>query len=297
MNKGYYYALLSALFLASSVVINKYLLQFVNPRMLAFLFFFGVFLSSSVVIAYGNLSGVYNNIRRHWKDGIIVGGFNAMAATFFFLSLSLLDASTTTFLVRFSTIFIIIIGVFFLKEKLTFYDIPGIVLAIGGALVINYSDGNYTSLGLIVALLAALGIALHQVFAKIFVKRMSALALVNLRAFFSSLILLTIALGTSSIQPVPLAVLPVIFLAGAIVAVSGFAFYYKALQLIDVSKAAIIRTIDPFIVLMYGLLLFGTIPSLQEIIGGSLIVIGVVIIILKHRIQEMITALKQPWFG
>ncbi|MBS3132962.1 DMT family transporter [Candidatus Woesearchaeota archaeon] len=296
MNRGYLYALVSSLLLSSSVVINKYLLGFVNSRMLSFMFFASVFVGSSVFLLYRK-TGFLANIRSHWKDGIIVGGFNALAATLFFFSLSLLDASTTSFLVRFSTIFIILIGVFFLKERLTLYDYLGMALAVTGALLISYSNGGYTKLGLVVALTAAFAIALHQITAKMFVRKISPLALVNLRTFFSSLFILLLVFATSSFQPIDLKLIPLIFVTGAVIAMSGFFFFYKSLELIEVSKAAIIRTADPFIILIYGLVIFRTIPGVHEVTGGSLIFLGVAVIILKRRIGRIVAAFRPlSWF-
>ncbi len=297
VNKGYAYALLSALLLSGSTLTNKYLLGFVNSRMLSFLFFISVFAGSSALLLQRSRRGFFSNLARHWKDGVIVGGFNAIAASFFFLALSMLDASTTSFLARFSTIFIILIGVFFLKEKLTLYDYPGMLLAVFGALVMNYRNGAFTSLGLVVALAAALGIAFHQITAKMFVRRVDPLVLVNLRTLFSSFFLLLVAAATSAIQPVPLRLIPLIFITGSVVAMLGFFFFYRSLELMDVSKAAVIRTVDPFIILVYSFLIFGSTPSFQEIIGGSLIVAGVTVIILKHRIREIVDEFKLPWLG
>lgn len=296
MKLGYFYAIISSFLLMGSVILNKHLLDFVNPKMLAFVFFSVVFLCSVVVIIYRGKDSYLGLLRQHWKDGMIVGGFNAMAATFFFLSLDLLDAPTTAFLVRFSTVFIIILGVFYLKEKLTRLDIIGIFIAVLGAFVINFSV-SLAKLGLLTALVSAFFIALHQTAAKIFVKRTNPLNLVNLRTLFSSSFLLVITLATSSFQAIPLNLLH-LFLASGILAGAGFVFFYKALEMIEVSKAAVIRSLDPFIVLVYGFILFQTTPDIQEILGGILIVIGVVIIILKHRLNDLLTFFRKPtYFG
>ena len=172
-----------------------------------------------------------------------------------------------------STIFIILIGVFHLKEKLTSLDILGIVIAIAGAMVINYGNGTYTSFGLFIALTAALFIALHQTTAKMFVKKVHPLNLVNLRTLFSSSFLFIFVLATSSLE-VPPQNTYVWFVAGGVVASIGFLFFYKSLELIAVSKAAIIRTLDPFIVVLYSIVIFRILPNLQEILGGSLIILG-----------------------
>ena len=300
MKKGFLYAILAVAFSASAVVSNKYLLEFVNPRMLAFAFFASLFISSSIILVIKSPHGFLKNLADNWKDGLIVGGLNGVASLLFFISLELLDASTTTFLVRFSTVFIILIGVIFLREKLTKYDLLGIFFAVGGAFLINYSSGvdNVIQSGLFVALAAAFVIALHNVAAKVYVKKIGALQLVNVRVAFTSGFLLAFALATDSVQPLPLIAFPILALTGSVLAVAGFVFFYKALELEDVSKVATIRTLDPFVVIIYGFIIFRTFPGIMELLGGSLIVLGVIIITLKNRIKKLVSGFRSLlWLG
>ena len=313
MNKGFLYAVLAALFLASGIIYNKYLLEngLLNSRMLGFAFFVSVFIGSSILFAFKNLQGFLKNLTGHWKDGIVVGGFNAMAASLFFMALDLLEASTTAFIVRFSTIFIIIVGVIFFREKLTKYDLIGIFFSVGGAFLLNYgsSPGSEShTKGVAIALLAAFAIAMHHITAKMYVKKTGALALVNVRVLFTSFFLFIVTLATDSLEPIPLIAYPILAIGGGVFAVAGFVFFYKALELEDVSKVAVIRTLDPFVVLIYSVFLFllfpgwreitGGIPGWFEITGGSLIVVGVIIITLKNKIRKLVHDIKSIlWLG
>ena len=290
MNNGYFYTTIASFLLMASLVINEYLVKSINSRMLAFAFFIAVFFSSLVVAVYRTRGGYLKMVRSRWKDGLVVGCFNALAATFFFISLAFMDASTTAFLVRFSTIFIIIIGVFHLKEKLTRLDVVGMGIALVGAFIINFSVNQLVNLGMLSALASALFIALHQTSAKMFVKSTSAFNLVNLRALFSSMFLLLITFATSSFQVIPLNLIPLLIASG-ILGCTGFILFYKSLEKIEISKAAVIRSLDPFVVLIYSFLLFGLTPSVYKIVGGVLIVIGVGVIILKYRLKRMLLSL------
>ncbi len=267
-------------------------MQFVNPKMLAFLWFGTIFIGSSIAILLHRRTEFISNVKKHWKDGLIVGGINGVGVTFFFFALSLLEASTMAFLVRFSTIFTVILGVLLLKERLTRYELIGILVAVGGALLINYNNGTYTTIALIAALAAALAIASHQIVAKIFVKRIHPLHLVNIRVLFTTVILFAITFFTSNMQPVPLNIIPILLIVAGVLGVLGFVFFYKSLELIDVSKAAVIRTLDPFFVVIYSFILFRTFPNVQELLGGILIVAGVIIIVLKHRIAEFASSIS-----
>ena len=286
MNKGYVYAIMSSFLLSGSLMITSYLVRSLNPRMLAFMFFATVYAVTFLVLLYKEKKDYFKLIRRHWKDGIVVGGFNALAATFFFLSLETLDPATISFLARFSTVFVIIIGLFYFKEKLSRLDIAGGAIAVIGALIINLNIGTLEKFGIISAIAAAFFIALHQSSAKKFVKRTTAFKLVNLRALFSSAFLLILLAGTGSFEHFHLDIVP-LFIFSGLIATTGFVLFYKSLERIEVSKAAALRTLDPFVVVIYAFFIFQTKPSIQELAGGSLIVAGVIIIMMKSSIRSL----------
>ncbi|MBI2142964.1 DMT family transporter [Candidatus Woesearchaeota archaeon] len=297
-NAGLVYAVLSSLFLSTGFILSKHFLQYANPETLSTLWFGIAFVVSFALLMARKPLKTLKVFREHWKDGLVVGGANALAATFWFQSISIAGPTLTAFLIRFSTIFIIFLGVLFLKEKLHLHDIVGVVVAVGGALVINAGNGNYLQLGTLVALAASLAIAVHQVLSKVYVKTIEPLMLVSLRTLYTAAFLLIYAAALSKLQPFPPAQLPMLTFAIAINAVVGFVFFYKALELLDVSKVAIIRTLDPFIVVAYALAAFHTLPSQQQLIGGALVIAGVLITMYGHNIRTMLRAVKWlPWFG
>ena len=292
MNKGYVYALMSSFLLAGSLTISNHLVRFLNPRMLAFLFFGTVYVATAVILLYKERGNYLKIIRENWKDGLIVGGFNAMAATFFFLALESLDVSTIAFLTRFSTVFVIVIGIFYFNERLTKFDLIGGAVAIMGALIINFNIVSLEKFGVLTALAAAFFIALHQASAKKFVKKTTPFKLVNLRSLFSSSFLFMVVLATNSIEHLHWNLVPFFVLSGAL-ATLGFILFYKSLEIIEVSKAASLRTLDPFIVMLYAFFAFQTRPSLHEFIGGVFIVLGVMIIIMKVQIRSFLGKLHK----
>ncbi len=297
-NAGLVYAVLSSLFLSTGFVLAKHFLQFTNPETLNTLWFGIAFVISAAVLIMRSPSKALASFTAHWKDGVVVGGANAAAATFWFQSIEIAGPTTTAFVIRFSTIFIILMGIFFLKEKLHKQDLIGVAIAIVGALVINFDNGNYVQAGVLVALAASVAIAIHQVLSKVYVKNINPLELVCFRTFYTALFLLIYALFSSKIQAFPAGQLPLLIAGVAINAVIGFVFFYKALELMDVSKVAIIRTLDPFIVILFAFAAFQTLPSLTQFAGGSLVVAGVMVTMYGHKVTTLLRAVKGlPWFG
>ena len=297
-NAGLVYAVLSSLFLSTGFILAKHFLQYTNPETLNTLWFGLAFIASFIALLAKDASKTIKTFREHWKDGLVIGGANAVAAAFWFQAINIAGPTLTAFLIRFSTIFIILLGIVFLKEKLHFHDIVGMVIALGGAFAISFATGDYLTTGVAVALAASFAIAVHQVLSKVYVKTINPLTLVSLRTLYTALFLLAYAAAFSKLQPFPLEQLPWLTIAIIINAIFGFVFFYKALELLDVSKVAIIRTLDPFVVVVYALVIFQTLPSLNELFGGTLVVIGVLVTMYGPNIRTLVRLVKGlPWFG
>lgn len=297
-NAGLVYAVLSSLFLSTGFVLAKHFLQYTNPETLNVLWFSIAFAVSFAVLLLKDASKTVKTFRENWKDGLMIGGTNAIAAAFWFQSINIAGPTLTAFLIRFSTIFIIFLGIFFLKEKLHSHDIAGMMIALGGAFAISFANGDYLATGVVVALAASFAIAVHQVMSKVYVKRINVLTLVSLRTLYTALFLLIYAAVFSKLQPFPLEQIPFLLIAVIVNALFGFVFFYKALELLDVSKVAIIRTLDPFVVVVYALVLFHTLPTFNEFVGGTFVVIGVLVTMYGHNIPTLLRAVKGlPWFG
>ena len=295
---GILYAVLSSLFLSTGFIFSKHFLQYGNPETLNTLWFGIAFAVSFAILMAKSPGRTIRTFGRHWKDGLVVGGANAVAAAFWFKSISVAGPTLTAFLVRFSTIFIIFLSVLFLREKLHLHDVTGMLIALSGALVISSGGGSYLRSGTLVALAASFAIAVHQVLSKVYVKTIEPLTLVSLRTLYTAAFLLIYAVASSKLQPFPAEQLPLLTAAIIINAIIGFVFFYKALELLDVSKVAIIRTLDPFIVVIYALVVFHTMPTAQQIMGGTLVVTGVLVTMYGHALTTILRTVKWlPWFG
>lgn len=291
---GVLYAILTSIFLSTGFVFAKHFLQFSNDETLNVLWFWIAFVVTIAILLLRDRLKVVDLFRLHWRDGLIVGGANAVAAVFWFKAVESAGPTLTAFILRFSTIIIVFLGVLFLKEKLHLHDIIGTGIAIAGALVINAAMGSYFSYGTLIAFAACFAIAVHQVLAKVYVKNIDPVSLVCFRVFYTAIFVTIYAAATRTLQPFPAHQLPLLTVAVIINAVIGFILLYKALELLDVSKVAVIRTLDPFVVIIFALAAFHTIPSLSQLIGGTLVVIGVLVTIYGHTLRKMLKA-AVPW--
>lgn len=289
-NKGLLYLVLSGLFISTSPVFAQHLVKSVPVKMLMLLWFVSAAAVSTVIVIIYQKLNPLSYFKNNWKEGLILGFVNALASGLWFASISLIGASLTTFLLRFMTIFLIGFGILFLREKLGIREIIGAIIAIAGAFLINFETDNLLIFGTLIALLAAFIIAVQEFIGKIYVARIKPVVLASMRTTFTLPFLLVFAASTGSISTVSSGNLTLIIIGSTLSAAIGFIFWYKALETTDVSKAAIIRTLDPFIVLAYAFMIFRTTPKIPELIGGTLIVAGV--ILSELRLGKVKDALK-----
>jgi drug/metabolite transporter (DMT)-like permease len=123
------------------------------------------------------------------------------------------------------------------------------------------------------------------IIAKRTVGAVSPLSLTMARAGFTSVIILIFALIGGRWQwppPDTMALIVIGALGGPFI---SYVLFYRALELIDASKAALIGANRPLFVLLYGLILFGSLPLPRQIAGG-LLSIGGLVILLSARQQQ-----------
>ncbi len=274
---GTVYTAISGALLAVSFIFAQYLLEYMTPEMMELAWFAAAAVLAIIVAAIARKANPFYYLRANLKEGIFLGLTNGTAALLWAFSIKLTNASMTAFFLRFTTIFIIIIGIFFLKERLQAWEIIGAAIAIFGAFTLSFKEPSAIHFGIAVIILTALVSAISEILAKIYVKKIEPYTLSAIRTSFSLLAMIAIIVPLGRLTPVPLWTIPVLAVASLVTAVFGFIFYYKAFELIEISQAAIIRTLDPFFVVIYAFIIFGTFPSGNEMIGGALIVAGVIV--------------------
>ncbi len=275
MSKALLYAVVSVLLVSTSFVGFQYILQYISVEMAMLLWFLSA-AGASLAILFIRKASLRGLVAGHWRQALILGVINTLTLAFWAFAIKSAGASLTAFFLRFSTIFAIILGITLLRERLNSWEAAGGVLAVGGAVVISWQEQS-AHLGILLAIAAALTLAVQQFYEKIAVRDVEPFSLNALRTSVTFLLLLPLLASMGSIRAVPAQMLPVIIAGSAASAVAGFIFWYKALQGMEMSKGVIVRTLEPFVVVAYALLLFGTIPTAIQLVGGAMIVGGVVL--------------------
>lgn len=133
-------ALAGAILAGVAVVLTKAGLKNVDP-VLAFAIqsIFILVISWAVALFQKQIPGISTIDKKNWWFLIFAGVATCLSSIFTFLALKIGEASLTSALERLSLVFSVILAVMFLKEKLNWQVIVGMVLMIGGAVLIGIS--------------------------------------------------------------------------------------------------------------------------------------------------------------
>lgn len=241
------------------------------------LWFLSASATSAGIVAFYKRENPVVYFRRNWKEGLVLGFVNFISALTWTFSIQFIGASLTSFLLRLTTIFMILLGIIFLKERLTWIEIAGAVIAIIGTFVISFDSQSLLTLGIAVAIASAFFNAIHDTLAKSLTSKMDPLVMASIRTSFSFFFLASYAAALGKIVSVPPGLFFLILIGSTMSAVIGYIFYFLSMQRLEISKVAIIRTLDPFVVMLYALIIFRTFPTTIELTGGIMIVLGVIL--------------------
>jgi len=211
---------------------------------------------------------------------------------FFFLSIKTVsNPAVVSFLANINPLFVVAMGVLFLRERLNRLEILGIfILFIGATIISIKSSGNIDSIfipGVQYVLLSGFIYSIATVIAKkqikfvdaslmalsrlilLFVFSVAAIVILELPVFIPATALKNIAFGS--------------VLGPFLTATLG----YLALNYIEVSKASMVQSVRSLFVLVGAYIYFGNFPTYWQIIGGIVTIMGVILISLgKIRLNK-----------
>tara|TARA_B110000196_G_scaffold178829_1_gene153316 strand:- start:206 stop:1072 length:867 start_codon:yes stop_codon:yes gene_type:complete len=205
-----------------------------------------------------------------------------------YTGLNIIDASSAVLLVQLEVPFGIIIAFFLLKEIPTIKNIVGLVIAFIGVFILTGApnlEGKYV--GVLLTLLGAFTWALGAVMAKPLSKKIGAFALMTWLCVFSGPMLLLVSLVFDG-NPIVYFLsanlnswLTVIFL-GFFMQPIGYAAWYYVLRKYPVNKVMPVLLMLPVTGLITSIFLLGENPPNQVFLGGTIIIIGVSLILFKN---------------
>jgi drug/metabolite transporter (DMT)-like permease len=217
-------------------------------------------------------------IRTGWRSTLGLGVFNAAGAVLYFTEIDMTNPALVAFFGRLRTIYIVLLGVLVLGERLNRKEGLGAVVVILGTLLIAYRGGSVLGTVFWIALIENLLMATSTIMAKYAVRHLAPLVLAGYRGLSISALLLLYALVWGQWEWVDGGTLAVMAGGAFIGPFLGHVLNYASLLRVDAGKAAIVTAVQPLFVTLYTIFLFGDWPTLQQMAGGALAIVGAVLV-------------------
>ena len=210
-----------------------------------------------------------------------------------YTGLSFIDASAAVLLVQTEVPFGVVFAYFMLKEKPTIRSLVGIAIAFIGVFILTGSpnlDGKFIGVSLVIL---GSGIwALGQVLVKPLSKKINPLALVAWLGLFSGPILITLSAifdgnPINYFKTTPFEVWLIAIYLGFIMQPITYGCFYYVLKNNPLYKVLPIVTMGiPPVGLLAAIFLLGEKPTPELFLGGSIIIIGVIMIVFTKKNKE-----------
>lgn len=202
---------------------------------------------------------------------------------FFFLSIKTVsNPAVVSFLANINPLFVTTLGILFLKERFNKIEFVGMAVLLTGAVIISVTsssaiDGIFIP-GVQYVLISGFLFSIASVIAKKQIKYVDA----SILALSRILLLFLFSLGSLLYLNLDYVIPETAFYNIAIGSVLGpfltATLGYMSLKYIEVSKAAMVRSVRSLFVLVGAYVYFGSLPGNWQIIGGLFTILGVILI-------------------
>lgn len=283
-NLGTFFAIMTAVVSGIAIPMNKLFIVNLDPTVftaLRSLIIGLVFLFLSLYQSKFSFKPLKNVNWKYMFLIALIGG--SIAFLLYFNGLKLTTSSRAAFLHKTLTLYVVIFGVLFLKEKISKKHWIALGLMFTGIILIYFTQikpsvfWKNPNLGDLLVIAATIMWAVENIIARKTLKEGSTNFIVSFsRMFFGGLILFGFLLLTNKYQ----AIMNLDIISWRNIAISTVLlfsyvfFWYWSIKLINVSKAATFLLLSPVISLTLGYLLFHEPLPLLQLLGSLIILVG-----------------------
>lgn len=209
-----------------------------------------------------------------------------------------ISAGAASLIIATIPILILIFAIIFLKEQINFKKIFGISLALCGVIVISIWGRENTSIEIeyiyaaLAVLLAAIMGAFYTISGKKLLQRYNGLSLTAYAMLFGSLGLIPFINKSLFDEVATMSTTSwiVIIFLGVCSTVIGYVIWYVALKMKTASELSVYLYIIPVFSTVFSYFLFDDKITVLYVLGGILVIVGLIIVNTKNRIETQATS-------
>ena len=201
----------------------------------------------------------------------------------YFTAIRIMTMSTAAILLYTSPIWVLILAIIFLKEKITVQKIIALVLAFAGCVLVSGFGGKVTVIGILVGLGSGLGYGLYSIFGTFALKKYTPFTVTCytfLIAGAGSIVVSNPADLWAKISAVDnkLSLLGFVLLTSVVTAVIPFLLYTLGLNRTTAGKAAVLATVEPAAATLFGFFIMKETIGPVAICGIVLVFAAIVVL-------------------
>jgi drug/metabolite transporter (DMT)-like permease len=216
--------------------------------------------------------------RQHWRFFTAIGALIGTSTAMTYVSVTYIDPGTASLLVQTTTIFGLLLGVVWLGERLSRRQVVGAAVCLLGVAIITFQPGDYLRLGALLIIGSSVFYALHAAIVKRYGGGLDFLEFFVWRVVSVAGFLFFVAAALGPLQwPTPTAWL-ILIIAGTVDVVISRALYYLVLRRVKVSVHSLILTASPVVAIIWSYILFQSVPTARELLGGVAVLAGVMLV-------------------
>lgn len=285
--KGISYAMASTFASAIVVLTGKSLLYTLDIYTFSF-YWFGI-CSAYFLLADMRAGGryIYGVPRKLLPLLFLIGVIEAGSALTYFMALKAIDPAFIAFFSNLMLISAPFFGIIFLKERLAWIEIAGIIVAMAGAVIMTYEDGISVNTGVILLLVSVLLFTVSTMLIKLNNSEISPFTFSGYRCISVFICTILIGIPAGGFDFSRHVSIPVLLLGAFCGPLLSVVLYYYALQYMDMTKVVLIRATMPLFVITGAYLFLHSIPELNHITGGLVLTAGVIVLVLGKRVNRL----------
>ncbi|MCQ2473960.1 MAG: DMT family transporter [Saccharofermentans sp.] len=206
----------------------------------------------------------------------------------YFTSIALMTMSTAAILLYTSPIWVMILSIIFLKEKINIQKIIALVLAFAGCVLVSGFGGKVTPLGILVGLGSGLGYGLYSIFGTVALKKYSPYTVTCYTFIVAGIGSIFVAnpvelAGKISAIDNKLALFGFVLLTSVVTAVIPFLLYTLGLSMTTASKAAVLATVEPAAATLFGVFVMDEAIGPVAVVGIVLVFAAIIVLAIKKH--------------
>ena len=204
----------------------------------------------------------------------------------YFTAINLMTMSTAAILLYTSPIWVMILAIIVLKEKITVQKIIALILAFAGCVLVSGFGGKVSLPGILAGLGAGLGYGLYSIFGKFVLKKYSPLTVTCYTFLIAGAGSVFVANPPDLINKISmiddhLGLFGFTLLTSIVTAVVPFLLYTFGLNKTTAGKAAVLATVEPAAATLFGFFVMKETIGPVAILGIVLVFSAIVILAVK----------------